>query len=146
MTAPDRTDPAARLRAAEPKVYTAPHERSVLRTAKREHRCWSWADNCSPPGESFSTEYGGVYDGGRPCTRLIGPGEEYLENTIYPGHDSGYADDCVKWVGGVGWERCKPRPIRSRFCLPCAGRWINLKPALAALTTDAILGAPEAGQ
>lgn len=106
------------------KVYTAAHERAVIRVARSEHYCWSWAEKCSAPGEGWDDQ--------RPCTRIIGVGEEYLLHTVYPGHDSGYADDRVRWVNG-GWVPVSPAPISSRFCLPCAGRWVNLKPALAVL-------------
>lgn len=104
-----------------PGVYVGDHERAVLRTAAREHRCWSWSEKCSAPGDG--------YDGNPPCTRIIAKGEKYLLSTIYPGHDSGYADDRVRLVKGA-WVPVAPSPISSRFCLPCAGRWVNLKPAL----------------
>lgn len=115
-----------------PAIYTAVKERAVLRVAAHNHFCWSWLQRCAPPGDSFTD--GHVDDKPR-CVRVIGVGERHLVSTIYPGHDSGYADDRVLRVGD-GWVRAEPRPITSRFCLPCAARWTNLRPALRLLLPD----------
>lgn len=108
---------------------TFPHERVEIRTAAVEHACWSWVERCSAPGEG--------YDGNPPCTRVIDAGERYLVSTIFPGHDSGYADDRVRWEGGV-WVPVPSAPISSAFCIPCAGRWANLKRALEQLDPWAV--------
>jgi hypothetical protein len=109
-------------------VSTSPHERSELRIAARNHTCWSWREKSRAPGEGW--------DGNQPCTRIIGKGEQYLRNTIYPGHDSGYADNFAKRINGE-WVEFPGRPISSKFCLPCAGRWVNLKKALSELMAGA---------
>lgn len=105
-------------------VIAGDHERARLRVARRNHRCWAWSEKCHPPGDG--------YDGDPPCTRIIAAGETYLESTIYPGHDSGYADGGYKLVGSE-WVPAPPRPLSTRHCLPCAGRWSNLKDALVEL-------------
>lgn len=102
-------------------VATFPHERVELRTARIEHQCWSWTERCKAPGDG--------YDGEPTCTRVIGVGEQYVHATVYPGHDSGYADGRQKRVDG-GWVPAPPAPLASKFCLPCARRWANLKRGL----------------
>ena len=89
-------------------TYCRDHERVRIRTARRNTRCWAWAEKCSAPGDADYTE----------CSRVIAAGERYAESTIYPGHDSGYAD------GG---------PFSTRHCMSCAHRWVNLKRAMTEL-------------
>lgn len=101
---------------------TLAHEKVEVRTARRRTTCWTWRENSgSAPGEGW--------DGNPPCTRAIAVGEEYVRSTIYPGHDSGYADG--------GWDArgnpLPPRPVSSSFCMPCARRWVNLKRGLDAI-------------
>ena len=96
-------------------------ERVEVRTAKAEYRCWSYEEDCYGPGHGWDDE--------PTCTRLIAPGEQYVVSTIFPGHDSGYADNRVKWTG-AGWESVPSSPIASRFCLPCARRWRNTRERL----------------
>lgn len=98
------------------------HERLQLRTAARQHRCWTWSEM---PGS------------GEPqCTRLIGKGETYGLSTIYPGHDSGYADTYSKRIDGA-WVDFPGRPLTHRFCLPCCERWTNLRDLLNKIGADA---------
>ena len=82
-------------------------ERVEVRTARKLHRCWSFAEECYPPGYP--------YDGKPGCHGTVRPGERYVISTIYPGHDSGYAED---------------GPETSAFCWPCANRWTNVRGAL----------------
>lgn len=103
------------------KSVTIAHERTRRVVAKRRHTCWSWREKNKAPGDG--------YDGKPACTRQIDAGETYVESTIYPGHDSGYADDYYDREG----NRQPGRPVTSRFCLPCAGRWTNLIRGLQAL-------------
>lgn len=100
---------------------TFPHEKVEIRVARNEYACWSWAEKCSPPGDG--------YDGGPPCTRVIGEREQHVVSTIFPGHDSGYCDDRVRW-DGKRWVPVPASPISSRFCMPCARRWHNLRRGL----------------
>lgn len=104
---------------------TAEREKVEIVAARRVYTCWSWAERCKAPDEGW--------DGDPPCVRSIGVGEEHVKSTIYPGHESGYADG--------GWDArgnpIDPRPISSRFCMPCARRWTNLKRALDRLTPAA---------
>lgn len=102
-------------------------EKNIVRRSKFRRECWSWEEDCAPPWT----------DGGEPCTRAIDAGEYYMSSTIFPGHDSGFADGGferrIKWVGNeITWERVlvPGRPITSTFCLPCACRWSNLKDAV----------------
>lgn len=97
------------------------HERVEIRTAATDHECWSWVEKCKAPGEGW--------DGGPYCTRVIGEGERYVVSTIFPGHDSGYADDRSRLVRGQ-WVPLPPSPVSSTFCMPCAERWRNLRDAL----------------
>lgn len=103
------------------KAHYAAHERVEIRTAKVEHRCWSHTEDCKAPGDG--------YDDKPTCTHLIAPGDQYVVSTIYSGHDSGYADNRVKW-NGSGWDRVPSSPISSPFCMPCAERWVNTARAL----------------
>ncbi len=93
-----------------------PKERVAVRKAARNHRCWSFSERCDPPH----------VDGVGDCLRLIAKGEVHVVSTIYPGHDSGYADG--------GWDRhgkpIPPRPVTSHFCMNCSHRWRNLRAAL----------------
>lgn len=96
------------------------HERIELRTARRKHDCWTHRDSGGlAPGEGW--------DGNPPCSGVIREGEQYVLSTIFPGHDSGYADG--------GWDRhgnpVGPSPVTSKFCMPCAGRWRNIADGLA---------------
>lgn len=93
-------------------------ERVELRTAARQHDCWSWAEKCRAPGEGW--------DGQPLCTQTIYYGDRYVRSTIFPGHDSGYADGGWNWRG----DPVPPSPVSSAFCMPCARRWVNLKRAL----------------
>lgn len=110
-------------------VVTGYAERYELRTAKRDRTCFTWQER----------------DGAREdqCVRVIAAGEVYMLQTIYPGHDSGYADGggrrwksghydytARRWVHG-SWEHLPPSPISESFCLPCCDRWTNLRDALA---------------
>lgn len=94
------------------------HERVEIRTARSKHHCWTFLDGYPAPGEG--------YDGGPPCAGVIREGERYVVSTIYPGHDSGYADG--------GWDSrgraVPPRPVSSSMCMPCAERWRNTSDAL----------------
>lgn len=103
-------------------------ERLQLVTAKRRHFCWSWREKNSAPGDSLA------YPDGKPtCTRVIEAGEKHALSTIYPGHESGYADAYLDRDG----QRRPGRPLSSRFCLPCANRWENLRRLLDKIGVDA---------
>ena len=108
---------------------TRNRERVEIRTAAVEHECWSWGEKCKAPGEGW--------DGNPPCTRVIDAGERYVVSTIFPGHDSGYADDRMKWHG-AGWVPVPSSPISSAFCIPCARRWTNLSRLLVELDPWAV--------
>ena len=104
-------------------IYRGDHEHCELRVAQEDRTCWTWAER----------------DGGDEpdCLRLIGQGETYMLSTIFPGHDSGYADggsrSTIKWVDNkITWERVPvaASPVASHFCLPCCDRWMNLREAL----------------
>jgi hypothetical protein len=103
---------------------TRAHERVQIRAAARNHVCWSWREKCKAPGEG--------YDDRPRCTRVIAKGEPHVVSTIYPGHDSGYADDRLKLVAGE-WVPVPPSPVTSHFCMPCGRRWKNLAGAVAEL-------------
>lgn len=108
----------------KPAYVTGDHERYELRVAKKDYTCWTWQerDGCPEPD----------------CQRMIGRGETYMLSTIYPGHESGYADagwrPKLTWGPNneVVWERevVPARPIGNRFCLACCARWRNLGDAL----------------
>lgn len=109
---------------------TLNHERVRRVEARTNHKCWTWAEGGSPaPGEG--------YDGKPRCTRMIAKGETYVESTIYPGHDSGYADAGWRWEKGVRVD-VPAKPVTSRFCLPCSGRWVNLRERLALLDNEVL--------
>ena len=99
-------------------------ERYELRVSKEDRTCWTWQerDGAAEPQ----------------CDRTIGRGETYMVSTIFPGHDSGYADGGwrkkLTWVDNkIVWvdEPIKPAPVASAFCLPCCERWGDLGHALA---------------
>lgn len=104
-----------------PKVVNIPHERFELKTAGRRHQCWSWREKCKAPGDGWDEKPG--------CTRMIDTGEKYLSATVYPGHDSGYADN---WIDRDG-KPIKGRPVTSPVCLPCARRWKGMDTAVLIL-------------
>lgn len=98
-------------------------ERVEVRTAKAEYRCWSYEEDCYGPGHGW--------DDAPTCTRLIAPGERYAVSIIFPGHDSGYADNRCKYDWQTrGWVPIPSSPVASRFCMPCARRWHNLRERL----------------
>lgn len=103
------------------RAITIGKERVEVRRAKNEYRCWSYEEDCYGPGEGWDDEPN--------CTRLIAAGEKYVLSTIFPGHDSGYADNRVRW-NGSGWVPVPSSPIASRFCMPCARRWRNTRERL----------------
>jgi hypothetical protein len=98
---------------------TKDKERVEIVVARRVFTCWSWAEQCKAPGEGWDD---------RPvCQRSIGVGVEHVKSTIYPGHESGYADDYYDRNGAL-----RPgRPLASRICMPCANRWENTRERLA---------------
>ena len=111
-------------------VITEYASRYEVRRAKEDRTCWTWQERMGSDEPQ--------------CTRIIGKGELYLVNTIYPGHDSGYADGGTKleivWTGLTTYEwqqvPIPPRPVESWFCLPCCERWRNLGDALAAIRKE----------
>lgn len=96
-----------------PLSTTEHNERVRVLTAKKNHKCWAYLEGTPAPGDSVRYP-----DGGPRCSRIILAGEQYVESTIYPGHESGYAED---------------GPVRTRHCMPCANRWTNLFKALRRL-------------
>ncbi len=113
-------------------IITRHCERIELRTARKDRECSTWAerDGAEEPQ----------------CTRVIAAGEKYLASTIYPGHDSGYADAGsvrrLRWndtAKRFDWFRVAvpARPVTSAFCLPCADRWTSLRDALSEITQEA---------
>lgn len=103
-------------------------EKNVVRRSKIRRECWTWSEG---DGDAPWTA------DGQPCTRAIDKGEQYMSSTIFPGHDSGYADGGyqrrIKWVGNeITWESVwvDGKPITSSFCLPCANRWTNLRESM----------------
>jgi len=108
------------------RAVTRHAEKVELRTSRKDRECFTW------------TERDGAEE--PQCTRLIGAGEQYLASTIYPGHDSGFAD--ASWTRRLRWDpiarkydwmrvTIPARPVTSAFCLPCCDRWLNLRDALA---------------
>ena len=94
------------------------HERVEIRTARKKHTCWGFSERMRAPGEGW--------DGNPPCSGIIREGERYVVSTIFPGHDSGYADG--------GWDASgapvPPSPLSTSHCWACAQRWRNLRERL----------------
>lgn len=110
-------------------TYKGDHETCELRVSKVDRQCFTWQ------------ERGGAEE--PQCTRMIGEGETYMVSTIFPGHDSGYADGghrpVITWhQGEIVWDRVAvpPSPVSSVFCLPCCDRWNGLRDALAFITAE----------
>jgi hypothetical protein len=110
-------------------VLKGQHEKYELRKAAWDHTCFTWSerDGAAEPQ----------------CARIIGKGEQHLVSTIYPGHESGFADGYKRGPGhfnGTEWVPGEwvysPAPVSSRFCLPCVDRWNNLRDALEQLTQE----------
>lgn len=108
-------------------TYADHCESYELRISKEDRTCWTWQerDGADEPQ----------------CSRMVGRGETYMRSTIFPGHESGYADGGwrpkITWVDNkIVWiqEPVKPAPVVSIFCLPCCERWGNLGRALAWIT------------
>ena len=97
-------------------AVTLGYEKTEILTARRNHRCWSWATHTKAPGDGWDDE--------PTCARIIASGETYVRSTVYPGHDSGYAG-----------YRGEPdaRPVSSAFCMACANRWLNIRRGLDAI-------------
>lgn len=102
-------------------------EKNVVRRSKIRRECWTWSE------EDEAT----FADDEHPCTRAIDIGEQYMSSTIFPGHDSGFADgyydERIKWVNNkITWESVwvNGKPITVSFCLPCANWWTNLRESL----------------
>lgn len=115
-------------------TYYGDHERVEFRASKEDRTCWTWQERCG----ASETQ----------CTRLIGRGETYAVSTIFPGHDSGYADggsrQQIKWVDNqITWKRVPvpPSPLASFFCLPCCDRWTNLREAITWINAERERGA-----
>ena len=102
-------------------------EKNVVRRSRIRRECWTWSEKDEPP----------FTDDVKRCTRAIDIGEQYMSSTIFPGHDSGFADGGyerrIKWVNNkITWFRVwvDGKPMTSSFCLPCANRWTNLRESL----------------